>query len=300
VTVAAAVPPTASGTVSPLSGVAPLTTNVEGSASKAGSTLISGYQWDCGNSTSVTQQAGTCTYPTAGTYTPKLTVTDADGSTGTWSTTVTVSAPPVDTGGGGGGTGGGGTGGGTGGTPTPNAAPTANLAATPTGGYVGQNVLLDASGSRDTDTSGIATYTFSCGNGHGTAAQAGATTTCSYSTAGDFTAKVTVTDTAGMSGTDTVVVSIGQRVHPRAVLHLSRQHLRRHHSVVANGSGSTAVDAQIVSYRFRCGNGQRSAVLHSPRFVCHFPHAGVFRVHLRVTDSAGLSSTTSKKVWVRR
>jgi PKD repeat protein len=69
-------------------------------------------------------------------------------------------------------------------------------------------VSADASGSTDTDSTPIATYSFDFGDGTVVGPQSGATASHTYSTTGTFTVKVTVTDTAGLSSTATSSVSV--------------------------------------------------------------------------------------------
>lgn len=72
-----------------------------------------------------------------------------------------------------------------------------------TGGTVG--VTLDGSASNDPE-SGVTDYSWNCGNG--SASIAGAVVTCTYSSAGSFTARLTVTNGCAMNGTDDVTVTV--------------------------------------------------------------------------------------------
>ncbi len=80
---------TASASASPTSGPAPLTVTFTGSASNGVPPY--GYDWDFGDSSAhSSQQSPTHTYAVAGTFTARLTVTDAAGATDTASVTITV------------------------------------------------------------------------------------------------------------------------------------------------------------------------------------------------------------------
>ena len=186
--------PSAGATLTPATGNTPLSTRVDGSPSQALGAPITSYAWTCGNGGTVTGITGTCTYPVVGTYTVGLTVTDSAGLTDTWSGTVKVSA---------------------------EAAPVATLLATPSQGYVPQNVVLDASGSTDNDGTPIATYSFICGNGTTSGVRTAPTFTCAYPRTGSFTASVTVKDTAGLAGTRTTPVRILADLKPTANLDVS-------------------------------------------------------------------------------
>ena len=78
----------------PKSGPFPLTTQFAGSAS--GGRLPYAYSWDFGDGGSSTEQNPSHTYTAAGTYTARLTVTDAKGHISQErTTTVTVACPPM-------------------------------------------------------------------------------------------------------------------------------------------------------------------------------------------------------------
>jgi PKD repeat protein len=71
-----------------------------------------------------------------------------------------------------------------------------------------QSVIADASGSTSIDKSPIATYQFDCGSGAAKPPQTTPTTTCTYTSIGLFTVKVTVTDTVGLSSSATKTVLV--------------------------------------------------------------------------------------------
>jgi parallel beta-helix repeat protein len=87
--------PTASLSVSPASGTAPLQVTADASGSSAGSSPIGSYKFDFGDGTTVGPQSGptaTHTYQSAGSYTVTVTVTDGNNLTDTATRTVTVNA----------------------------------------------------------------------------------------------------------------------------------------------------------------------------------------------------------------
>jgi hypothetical protein len=80
----------------------------------------------------------------------------------------------------------------------PNAAPTAALSASPRSGNVPLQVAFDASGSSDPDAGdSVASYTFDFGDGSAPVTQSTPTVTHTYSNAGEFQARLTVTDSHG-------------------------------------------------------------------------------------------------------
>jgi PKD repeat protein len=179
-------PPSAVLSATPHSGTAPLNVTADASASTdTDATPISSYRFDFGDGTvKAPQTAPTAshTYTAAGSYTLTVTVTDTGGQSATATTQVTVTAPDLP--------------------------PAASLTATPSSGLAPLQVSLDASGSTDTDTSPVDTYRFDFGDGATTAATTGAIVAHTYAAAGVYTAKVTVTDTAGLSSTATVQVTV--------------------------------------------------------------------------------------------
>ncbi len=89
--------PTASFTVTPASGTAPLTVSVDGSGSSDPGGAITTFAWDFGDSGTASGATASHQYMAAGSFTVKLTVTDDSGATASATQTVTVSgaaAPP--------------------------------------------------------------------------------------------------------------------------------------------------------------------------------------------------------------
>ena len=201
-------------------------------------------------------------------------MTDGAGLTDTWSGTVTVSA---------------------------EAAPVAALVATPSQGYVPQNVVLDASGSTDNDGTPIATYSFNCGNGTSSGIKTAPTFTCAYPRTGSFTASVTVKDTAGLAGTRTTPVRILADLKPTAILDVSNTKPKVGQPITLNGSASTDPDnTPIASYLFDCGNGTKFGPQTSPTATCTYTKAAKFTAKLTVTDTIGLNSSVSKPIQVQK
>jgi PKD repeat protein len=144
---------------------------------------IASYSWTFGDATSSTLQNPSHTYATGGTYTVTLTVTDPQGATNATSKSVTVNRPP-----------------------TVNAGPDETA-------VTGLLYSLSASYS-DPDGNGPWSYTIDWGDG---STSTGSRTSQGTFTVGhtyiivlprDFTIRVTVTDAAGASGSDTKVVTV--------------------------------------------------------------------------------------------
>ena len=260
-------------TVSPTGGFAPLDVTIDASHS-AGPAPITSYQIVCGNGTVLTQSSGVCHYGAAGTFTPTATVTDSTGATATW-----TGAPIVV---------------------KPNGVPTARITATPSQAYAPQQVVLDASASSDADGRPLVSYSFDCGNGHTTGPITTPTTTCDYPAAGTYTVAVTVTDTDGLTSRATTKVRILAEVAPTAALNLSKNNIKRGQSITADASGSTDPDkTPIATYQFSCGTGTTLPPQTAPTTTCTYPAAGTFIVKVVVTDTGGLTGTTTKSVKVQ-
>lgn len=88
-------PPTAAASANPTSGQAPLTVAFSSVGSTDPDGTITGYNWNFGDGTSVSNAANPShVYTSAGTFTAVLTVTDNDGLTASSSVSITVSPAP--------------------------------------------------------------------------------------------------------------------------------------------------------------------------------------------------------------
>jgi parallel beta-helix repeat protein len=265
--------PAARATITPATGFAPVDVTVDGSTSVALGAPITTYQIVCGNGTVLTTASGICRYVAAGTFTPTLTVTDSSGLSDTW-----TSVPIVV---------------------KPNGLPTARLTATPSQAYRPQQVVLNAGASTDADGRPLVSYTFDCANGQTSGALTTSSYTCSYPNAGTFTARVTVADTGGLTSSATAQVKIMADVPPTADLKLNKSSIKLKQSVIADASGSTSVDkSPIATYQFDCGSGPAKPIQITPTTTCTYTSIGLFTVRVTVTDTVGLSSSTTKTVLV--
>jgi PKD repeat protein len=87
-------PPVARATATPATGVAPLSVSFDGTASSDPDGTVTRYDWQFGDGGSATGGTAGRTYQAAGTYTARLTVTDAQGATGTTTLSIIVSPGP--------------------------------------------------------------------------------------------------------------------------------------------------------------------------------------------------------------
>jgi hypothetical protein len=132
----------------------------------------------------------------------------------------------------------------------PNTPPTAALTASPTSGKVPLAVIFDASGSSDPDPGdSVASYTLDFGDGSAPVTQSTPTVTHTYTNAGDFQAKLTVTDTHGAKSVDDASVEIN--VDPTVTC------FEDDDSHIAYDSGwHTVSDSAASAGHFRTSNGK--------------------------------------------
>jgi PKD repeat protein len=261
--------PTTAVTVTPASGFVPLAVTVSGSGSSAGGSPIATYAFDCGNGSTRGPQAGsgaTCTYPAAGTYTVTLTVVDGNGFTSSASATVTAKAVV--------------------------GAPVASLTATPAKGTAPLLVTLDASQSTDPQGLPLA-YTFTCGNGASVGPGPASTASCTYTTAGTYTAKVTASDSLGLSSSTTTAIVVSTNQAPKAVLKLTTPPGKTAPtSATFDASGSSDPEGGALTYTFSCGNGTTVGPQATPTATCTYSAGGTFNAKVTVTDPGGLSGSS--------
>jgi PKD repeat protein len=174
--------PVAVPSASLLSGEAPLAIEFYSTGSYDPDGAIVSYAWIFGDGGSDSAAAPSYVYATPGNYTAYLTVTDAAGDTHTDSIGITVLAA------------------------VSNQPPVLLLSAAPTSGTTPLNVSFDGAASYDGDGT-IDSYAWDFGDD---SSGTGGTTNHIYTTAGNFTAILTVTDNDGATGTDSVIIDVAQ------------------------------------------------------------------------------------------
>ncbi|MBF4630518.1 PKD domain-containing protein [Clavibacter michiganensis subsp. phaseoli] len=240
-----------------------LTAKLDGSASTDADGTVASYAWDFGDGGTGTGPTPTHAYAAGGTYTVTLTVTDDKGLTGTASTQVQVTAPPV------------------------NREPTAVIASTTT------DLVANLDGRASSDPDGtIASWAWEFGDG---TTGTGASIAHPYAKAGTYTVALTVTDDKGATGRTTASVTVtAPPVNQAPVAAFT--------STVANlvasldASTSSDPDGTVASYAWAFGDGTTG----TGRTTTHaYAAAGTFAVSLTVTDDKGLATTTTSQVTVQ-
>jgi len=173
--------PTASFTATPTSGVAPLAVSFNASNSSDSDGTIISYTWDFKDGSTGSGQTINHTFSSAGSYNVGLTITDNEGATDSTTKAITVTAPVIS-----------------------NQSPIASFTASPTSGVAPLTVSFNASGSSDSDGT-IISYTWDFKDG---STGSGQITSHTFSSAGSYSVKLTVTDNEGATGTATKTVTV--------------------------------------------------------------------------------------------
>jgi PKD repeat protein len=255
-------------TAAPLTGTAPVTVEFNATSSTGS---ISTFQWDYGDGAVATGTSSSHTYTNAGTYTAKLTVTDASGLTNTAQVTVTVSEPVV-----------------------PASPPTAVISSSTAAGPAPLTVQFDGSGSTAASSATITQYSWSFGDG---SSATGATTSHAFTTAGSYGATLTVTDSNGLtsSANTPVVVSepVAVNVAPTARVNATPVTGTVPLVVTFDASASVDSDGSIASYTWNFGDGGSA----SGKTVTHtYATAATFTATLQVADDKGATASANTSI----
>jgi PKD repeat protein len=175
---------------------------------------------------------------------------------------------------------------------TAGTAPVAAIVATPTTGLAPLTVSLSGAGSTDSDGT-IASYAWAFGDG---STANGATTSKVYTTAGTYTAVLTVTDNSGLTATKSVVITVnaGNKA-PVAAVTATPISGTAPVTVSFSGAGSTDSDGTIASYAWAFGDGTTGTGVTASKI---YSNAGTYTAVLTVTDNGGLTATKSVVITV--
>ena len=227
---------------------------------------ITSYQWDFGNGQTGSGPRVTTRFATRGTYAVKLVVTNDRGLSNSTTQNVTINGV---------------------------ANPIANFELSPTAPGVNQQVFFDANASQASPGRTIARYDWNFGDGFfGT----GVTESHRFARAGAFQVTLTVTDSAGKTGTSSKSVTVGNTIVPTAQFTISPQTITVGQVAFFDGSVSTATPGRtIVRYEWNFGDNVPVEGLRVERV---FSRAGGYTVTLTVIDSNGAIDTETKTVTV--
>ncbi|MDH7607626.1 MAG: PKD domain-containing protein [Candidatus Bathyarchaeota archaeon] len=180
--------------------------------------------------------------------------------------------------------------------PPPPQPPFAVFTFAPTYPEVNELVTFDASGSYDPDGY-IVSYTWDFGDGTPPVVENDPVTQHAYTSFGDYTVTLTVTDDDGLTDQETASVHVSQ--HPVAVFTFSPPDPLVHELVTFDASASSPDGGVIVSYTWDFGDGNVTTT-NNPIITHAYDTYGTFSVTLNVTDSEGKWDTASDKITVEK
>src|SRR5579871_4831036 len=261
------------------------TASLNGSASYDPDGTIASYSWKelSGPSTATITGAKTAT-PTvsglvAGQYTFQLTVTDNSGATATASVKITVTAPV-------------------------NQPPTANAGSNQTITLPLDSVTLNGSASSDPDGT-IVTYSWTQLSGPSGSTIVNNTSSVTIArnlVVGTYTYVLTVTDNTGLTGSDTVNITVNAAVNKPPVANAgTAQTITLPNTASLNGSASYDPDGTIASYSWTQLTGPSTTTITGSATATPTVSglvAGRYTFQLTVTDNSGATATATVRITV--
>ncbi|MGH9408439.1 MAG: PKD domain-containing protein [Vicinamibacterales bacterium] len=237
------------------------------SQAETGRSIVS-YSWNFDDGATAAGVQATHSYSTAGTYNVILTVTDSVGQTGSVTHAVNVS----------------------------NGNPTAVFTFSPTQPIFGVQVNFDGTASTATSGKTISSYAWAWGDG--SAPGSGATTTHAFAAAGTYVVKLTVTDSAGLTGSSTQSITVGNG-DPTASFIVNPSSPTHGSPATLDASGSSAAQGRtITNYAWIFGDGNSTSTGNSSTSHTYLV-AGTYSVTLTVTDSQGRTNSVTQSVVVQ-
>ena len=260
--------PTAVANANPTSGQAPLLVQFSSAGSGDSDGFVDDITWDFGDGGTSTAPNPVHTYVTGGAFNVTLTVTDNGGATAT--ATLLINVEPPD-----------------------NYPPTAIIGADATTGKAPLSVTFDSSGSTDVDGTIVSReWDF----GDGSPSSNDVAPTHSYADPGLYTASLTVTDDAGESNTDTLVITVAANQPPTAVAAGTGTIGKVPVTVAFSSEGTDDADGSVVSLDWDFGDGSPHSSAASPIHTYTTP--GTYTATLTATDDNGDTDTTTVEVTV--
>ena len=230
-----------------------------------GGTIVS-YAWDFGDGTNETSMIVNHIYTAVGNYNVTLTVTDNETLTDTAWDIVTVRDYPV-----------------------------ATFTYSPAAPLVNEMVTFNASLST-ADNGTIISYYWDFGDGSPRVTEADPITNHTYTTFGNFTVTLTITDSEDL--TDAFSDTIRILIAPVADFTYSPTMPVINETITFNASASYDPDRDIVNYTWNFADGSPILTTRNPVTTHNYTTFGTYNVNLTVTDDDGLTDTIWKPVTV--
>ncbi len=252
-------------------GIAPFTAQFNASQSFDPDGEITSYEWDFNGIATASGVEATYTFREAGNYIVTLTITDNNGASSETSLLVQVREAPE------------------------SLPPHAEINASPWYGNAPLTVSFDAGSSFDF-TGSIVSYSWNFGDGN---TASGMTVHHTFTQAGNYTVTLTVTNSANLSTSDSVLIQVTdpalpvQLLAPIAIIKADNYAGYAPFTAQFNASQSFDPDGEITSYEWSFGDGSTAegeTVTHT------FTQAGTYTVVLTVIDTDGLQTQRSTTI----
>ena len=175
----------------------------------------------------------------------------------------------------------------------PNRAPSATFTTSPTTPEAGQTVSFDATASDDPDEN-VSSYEWDFTD-DGTTDASGVTASHEFSSGGDYTVSLTVTDADG--ATDTTTQSLTVTEPPTAELSIPPTEVATGEAVELTATASSDADGTIEEYRWDV-NGDGTVEMTGERVTHTYGSPGDYQVRLTVVDDDGLTDEARSTVTV--
>lgn len=241
----------------------------EGELSQIREGKIVKYKWNLGDGTKLESHGISHTYDTAGTYEVVLTVLDADGN----SDETTLEIQVVEEG-------------------TP---PVANIKTDVSSGPVPLKVNFDASASTDSEND-IVNYEWDFDN-DGEVDGTGNKASYTYSTVGDYEARLIATDSTGNTDESIVDITVTEQ-GIQAILDADISNGEVPLTIHFDASSSTYKEGEIVSYEINFGDGS-DLYVGDATVTYKYNAVGTYTVTLTVIGDDGEKATDTMQVVVR-
>ena len=162
--------------------------------------------------------------------------------------------------------------------------------------YPNSNEMVTFNASESYDPDGdIVSYSWDFGDETPIVIESDPITNHTYTTFGDYTVTLTVTDNDNLTANATATIHVSQ--HPVAAFSFSPLDPLEHEVVTFDASASTPDGGTIISYEWNFGNGNITTT-PDPIITHTYPTFGNYTVTLNVTDSEGKWDIESKLVTV--